>query len=659
MALQRPHYFNNQFLMVPDFTAEQQYHIDARWRLTRLLHTPGIVSGLDVVRNDDQSVVVKKGAAIDDLGREIILDADSPPISLSNATLFPANSPVVIAVRYADDQTVPAAYGDKTATRLTESPKVDALNTDPTDGGVVLGRFQMDANRKVPDAAAPNFLNAADRKPAMPIIPAGSIGRDSLDRDIVKKIDTPPIGAKSISVTNLADDVMAKMTPPGPDLQAGQQRHMQLLHKPGVIRGLDVTAATGTMAVNITGGEAIDSQGRELVLIGSISLDTPAPYWSMGSSTYYIVIDGKQTPYVVTDAPTDLNVIILAVATASSMPSPIDGAPPISVVTVDTTTRQWAGAVLAKGAVAAIHLSSDVHAMLASPPVQSIAESHIAPALMAKIGPPAFAAVAARHEHLTSLLHTPGVAEGLTVVVTGSTSLTVNPGTAIDKAGREIVLTSPVAITNLDLERRAVETPLFVTIAYLKDRAPDVQVTRTQPPTDGSIVVLASFNTVFERVAAKTGSMWVGKIPVAVGGLLEDGRQLAGAKLSRDIAIPGRITTPMWKVTQLFNDHPGPLPLAIDQFSTSGGTLLIFASGSGWGGGETNIGMDIYIDGVLRGKAGAYANLGGKHMTFSANALVVTGLLASQKHNLDLEPWTGTTSDGNDHYTVTVLELPF
>jgi len=65
MAIQRLRYFDHQFLVVADFKEEQDYHKEMRRRLNRVLHTPGIAEGLEVVRTSNKSVTVKPGIAID------------------------------------------------------------------------------------------------------------------------------------------------------------------------------------------------------------------------------------------------------------------------------------------------------------------------------------------------------------------------------------------------------------------------------------------------------------------------------------------------------------------------------------------------------------------------------------------------------------------
>jgi hypothetical protein len=103
---------------------------------------------------------------------------------------------------------------------------------------------------------------------------------------------------------------------------------------------------------------------------------------------------------------------------------------------------------------------------------------------------------------------------------------------------------------------------------------------------------------------------------------------------------------------------PGPLPKSFN-IQTHGGTLLLFASGSGK---TTNsdqlIGMNIKVDNVLRGHARCHGHDNNSHYSFVANALVVSGLTAGN-HTIQLVEFGSTQTNAQDRYSVTALELPF
>jgi hypothetical protein len=70
---ERVRFFFGQLLTANDFETEQTYHIIMRRLHNRLLHGAGIVEGLRVSADDDQSgavVVLSPGFALDGLGRD-------------------------------------------------------------------------------------------------------------------------------------------------------------------------------------------------------------------------------------------------------------------------------------------------------------------------------------------------------------------------------------------------------------------------------------------------------------------------------------------------------------------------------------------------------------------------------------------------------------
>lgn len=129
--IKRLHYFNHQFLRAKDFTAEQNYHLDMRRFHNRLLHTWGIMEGLTVEFETGASgVTVRRGAAIDRQGREIVLTQDSQ-VELAG---FTADADVYITIAYQEQQTDPTGEtGVEGNTRWTETPRIETLEKAPGD----------------------------------------------------------------------------------------------------------------------------------------------------------------------------------------------------------------------------------------------------------------------------------------------------------------------------------------------------------------------------------------------------------------------------------------------------------------------------------------------------------------------------------------------
>ena len=76
MVIKRMNYYNGEFLKEDDFRVEQQYHVDMLKAHNKNLHSWGIANGLDIFKIDKRKVTIKRGMAIDTVGRQIIVEAD-------------------------------------------------------------------------------------------------------------------------------------------------------------------------------------------------------------------------------------------------------------------------------------------------------------------------------------------------------------------------------------------------------------------------------------------------------------------------------------------------------------------------------------------------------------------------------------------------------
>jgi hypothetical protein len=119
------------------------------------------------------------------------------------------------------------------------------------------------------------------------------------------------------------------------------------------------------------------------------------------------------------------------------------------------------------------------------------------------------------------------------------------------------------------------------------------------------------------------------------------------------------ITSSKFATHGIFNQQVGPLPLTSSSFTTGGGTLLIFASGSGYAGSSQVIVMSVYVDSNVVGTCNVRINAGtiNEHFPFVSNGIIATGIAAGA-HTITLTTTTAVT-DGTDYFSVTVLELPF
>ena len=72
-SFERNNYYYGKMLTSRDFQNEQSYMNDKRRLVNRLLHGVGIVYGMDVIDEDESSIVHQSGLALDAAGREIVV----------------------------------------------------------------------------------------------------------------------------------------------------------------------------------------------------------------------------------------------------------------------------------------------------------------------------------------------------------------------------------------------------------------------------------------------------------------------------------------------------------------------------------------------------------------------------------------------------------
>ena len=72
---ERNRYYPGKMLTSADFQAEQNYFNNKRRFLNNMMYGAGIICGCGVFSLDDLSLLVESGAAIDGLGREIVIES--------------------------------------------------------------------------------------------------------------------------------------------------------------------------------------------------------------------------------------------------------------------------------------------------------------------------------------------------------------------------------------------------------------------------------------------------------------------------------------------------------------------------------------------------------------------------------------------------------
>ncbi len=150
--VKRLHYFDQQFLREPDFTAEQAYHMRMRRLHNRAFHTWGIAEGLQLEGKGTSHVTVTPGIAIDRLGQEMVLTERTPTNDLSEYR----DKTVYITIAYNEEQTDPTSEtGVERNTRWTEEPDIRPTPDPPADeeDGIrlILGRVRLNGVGQVED----------------------------------------------------------------------------------------------------------------------------------------------------------------------------------------------------------------------------------------------------------------------------------------------------------------------------------------------------------------------------------------------------------------------------------------------------------------------------------------------------------------------------
>jgi hypothetical protein len=135
-------------------------------------------------------------------------------------------------------------------------------------------------------------------------------------------------------------------------------------------------------------------------------------------------------------------------------------------------------------------------------------------------------------------LHKFGVAEGLNVRKTGEKAVTVDPGTAIDRDGKEIVQGADFVVDLRDTTKYPKNTQVHVVIAHVEEQSDQqtfggvtgatritektsIEAVTTEPAADGSVIRLATFKL--------DGNA---NVPGNLGDPLAEGRQSAGTVLA-------------------------------------------------------------------------------------------------------------------------------
>ncbi|MGG1513813.1 hypothetical protein ABE504_00260 [Paenibacillus oryzisoli] len=152
---ERNRYFYGKLLTVRDFESEQKYFNDKRRMMNRLLHGSGVVTGLQVVAVDEKSVSVEMGAAIDSLGREIVVPSPMT-MKLSMMDGFTNN-------QYAKNVYLCIAYDEKDKEPVHAVANSSVRSDEINDYNRVLESYRLFIRETAPDPASLPLANLADQ----------------------------------------------------------------------------------------------------------------------------------------------------------------------------------------------------------------------------------------------------------------------------------------------------------------------------------------------------------------------------------------------------------------------------------------------------------------------------------------------------------------
>jgi hypothetical protein len=166
--VKRPNYFTHQLLLEQDFKDEQSYHIEMRRRLNRLFHSWGILDGFEVLKKGEREITITPGAALDNVGREIVLLA---PVT-RDLSAWSRDSHAFVTISYAEgwqEQDHHSAGGVEGYTRVSEIPKINEEKAAPPKDGAVLTLARVYINE--PGHVHRIDMDPSVRKSAVPATP--------------------------------------------------------------------------------------------------------------------------------------------------------------------------------------------------------------------------------------------------------------------------------------------------------------------------------------------------------------------------------------------------------------------------------------------------------------------------------------------------------
>ncbi|HXH90988.1 MAG TPA: hypothetical protein VNN25_05370 [Thermoanaerobaculia bacterium] len=199
-VIERPNYYQLQFLGAEDFKSEQAYHRDMRRRHNIGPHRWGIVVGLELVEKPRDSgtgfdVYIQAGMAIDGFGREIFVAAptklDSADFQFVSGTL-PSLHEVWIA--YREEEALPPEFGygtcesDGSNNRVREDFRIVIDPAGDKHAAIVVDGRPADPST-IPDDESVPYQELPDSAAARWLVRIGTVNWDPQAKEFVTITD--------------------------------------------------------------------------------------------------------------------------------------------------------------------------------------------------------------------------------------------------------------------------------------------------------------------------------------------------------------------------------------------------------------------------------------------------------------------------------------
>jgi hypothetical protein len=712
--IKRLNYFDHQFLHAADFADEQNYHLNMRRRHNRVLHTSGIAEGLEVSFNQGESKVsIQPGTAYDGNGREMIV-LDKTDIDLQSLA-NDATGYLFIKYNELPTDTVNAA-GVAGDTRMTETPIIDFAPSAPGNPTMSLILAVVARKGKLIDSLDLTQRPIAGAKAGDLIANSLTFRIDGVGSGQWPKLSSSNLGGSkgllsSLTNSSLQLDAGKELVLyDGGQVRSNDSGYRLSFNSTG--KRMELQTPTAFDMTFLTGS----AERMRLTGSGNLGIGTNAPDQPLtiqGSAGAYMNFKGGNGAYILQVGADSSGGVISTMTSQDLQLRAGSNSPMLTIkasgnVGIGITTPASRLDVGDRMRIRQGPLGTAALSFFQTAPSQDVA-------MLMMANDTQFGLWSVKTSKWGWLLDMPtgnlgvGVANPTTRVdATGgevkwgnSSRLSSDQGGSLELGGDNY--TAGVGVPFIDFHYNGKLQDFNVRLQNDADgrftiNAPTLQITGNvglgiDTPTNKLHVNDASgirqnylylsggnkwSSLTYNAYHNSANSAWVfpdttqaaitAEIDTISGWKprfeLFATNQAAPTSWVKKFAVDltnGAISSPMWNVNMVMSFKNGPLPVTSNQFTTGGGTLLIFASGSAYLPGTGTLGAYVYVDYNAGTFFGGYlfrfTNEVGSHKTFIPSAYPVK--VPAGTHTITIVPWGSTQSDGNDYFFVSVLELPF